>query len=107
MSDALVFRVVDVSFGHLTKRTRRLVSENACDGRDFFAWSDEGRVMSTARHGEDEGRVPPDLEMVWDWAATHNADYIKFDADGRQYAELPWYGDDAVSFPWEGEDART
>lgn len=92
MSDALVFKVADVSFGHLTEQTRRLVSQDRCPGRCFFRWGDDAMVMTTAPLEEGDEAVPGDLARVWNWAIAQRADYLKFDLDGRVYGDLPWYG---------------
>lgn len=94
MGNALVFKVADVSFGHLTEPTRRLVSEGRCPGRFFFPWGDMAMVMTTASSEEGDESVPADLARVWNWGVAQGVDYIKFDVDGRAYSDLPWYGEE-------------
>lgn len=105
MSEALLFRVADVSFGHLTEPTRRLVSENRCPGRAFFPWGDLAMVMTTAAADESDDAVPADLARVWNWAAAQAADYLKFDVDGRIYSDLPWYGEEECCIASEVAEA--
>lgn len=105
MSDALVFRVADISFGHLTEQTRSLVSQDRCPGRRFFPWGDAAMVMTTAPLEEGDEAVPADLARVWNWATAQGADYCKFDRDGRVYGDLPWYGDEERRVESEAEEA--
>jgi len=107
MSDALVFRVADVSFGHLTEQTRSLVSQDSCPGRHFFPWGDSALVMTTAPLEEGDAAVPADLARVWNWAIEQGADYLKFDCDGRMYADLPWYGEEERGVAAEAAEETT
>lgn len=104
MGNALVFKVADVSYGHLTEQTRRLVVEDRCPGRSFFPWGDMAMVMTTAPSEVGDESVPADLARVWNWAAAQGADYLKFDPDGRVYDDLPWYGEEERRVASETEE---
>jgi hypothetical protein len=84
----------DLSTGHLTAATRRLL-----DTTKMERWPVAGGRMPFGffiyAHDEDsEGNIPADLWACIQLAHKHGADYILFDCDAELIEDLPSYDDE-------------
>lgn len=94
IKDPFVFKVLDVSTGHMTEQDNKRLEAEAHDGQaPVYELKAYGWLVYV---GEIEENWPPAsmsmaFRMVLFTAKELGCDYIRFDRDGRTYEELSIY----------------
>ncbi len=105
--------LLDISTGHLCLKTRDWLDDHVkaeveeLPGRPLRGWletvPESGVVCMPFRYGwflhvkeeeQQDGTLADDLQAVLNYASRQGFDWIKLDADGERYDELPFYEDE-------------
>jgi len=91
ITDPFVFKVLDISTGHMTLEDNNKLTSEAQDGHaPVYELREYGFLVYV---GEIEENWPDDemssaFRKVLDTAKELGCDYVRFDRDGREYPEL-------------------
>lgn len=91
ITDPFVFKVLDISTGHMTLEDNKKLIDEAQDGHaPVYELREYGFLVYV---GEIEENWPDDemssaFRKVLDTAKELGCDYVRFDRDGREYPEL-------------------
>lgn len=102
--------LLDISTGHLSEKTRDWLDEQIKieaeeqPGRPVRGWMctsarsgvvafpfDYGWFMHVREEELNDGTLAADLQEVLNYASRQGYDWIKLDADGERYEQLPFY----------------
>lgn len=92
----VIFKMLDLSTGHLTALTRALLEANALNGALYYAKGPWGWFLNvpTIEDGvEIDPSLPVDLKQCLHYAQGQKVEWIVFDCDGSYVAELATYED--------------
>lgn len=96
LSNPFVFKVLDISTGHMTKEDAEKLSLNDPDktlGLPSYELDEYGWLVYIGEMEDNWANMSPEFNKVLTLANDLGCDYVRFDRDGREYPELP-------SFDW-------
>jgi hypothetical protein len=100
MSKLEICKLLTVSTGHLTAKTRQLLESHPEMGRGRMlpCYFDKGEYGWFVFVGEpvDPGYFPADLSAVMDYARSQGCEWLCFDCDASLVPGLVWYDDEPV-----------
>jgi len=94
MEDPFVFKVLDISTGHMEQRDAELLDKWHSSGSllipPTYVLAEYGYLVYCRGPREAEtNELSQAVQTILAWARSLGCDYVRFDRDGRQYDGLP------------------
>jgi hypothetical protein len=96
MKDPFIFRVLDISTGHMTSEDNEILTAETRDGEGtapVYELAEYGWLVYVGEIDNNWPLMSPEFRNILTKATALGCDYVRFDRDGREYPELP-------SFDW-------